>query len=406
MDDVIIENYEQNFNLIFHPCFPYQEVKDSIKGGFKFKGSFGFLPCTIMSPDVSVEDKVRLKEEEFIDICLLRAAPIKDISCVKNILVTDTVISLSAVSLKGCFLGQETVSKIESRKGAAYFPMLLESEKDIYINENQILKKEGKKVATHVKTIHYKSKVFHLMNVARNYRVRDKNYTFELNDSCISGVMRSLPLGGEFSFEDYLDHQYELAISCFNEDKLDKSIKILKEIIEICPNHEDAIESLGVIYGRISKYEESIQLMDNLLKVNQSSIMAHTNKSLFYMKLGKIEEAEEEKAKATVKTFTKLEEEGETKKNKELEEKKKEQELKRKEEMFLEVLEIDPEDELAKYGLADVYFKKNMYLEAVPLLREVLNKNPYYSVAYLLLGKCLLKTDKDEAKRFLKKELK
>jgi tetratricopeptide (TPR) repeat protein len=52
--------------------------------------------------------------------------------------------------------------------------------------------------------------------------------------------------------------------------------------------------------GRIERFEEAITWMDKLLSVNPQSVMAHTNKSLFLMKLGKIEEAEGwlQKAKA------------------------------------------------------------------------------------------------------------
>ena len=38
--------------------------------------------------------------------------------------------------------------------------------------------------------------------------------------------------------------------------------------------------------------------MDKLIEVDPDSIMAHSNKSLYLMKLGKIEEAEVEKEKA------------------------------------------------------------------------------------------------------------
>ena len=54
--------------------------------------------------------------------------------------------------------------------------------------------------------------------------------------------------------------------------------------------------------------------MDDLLQVDPESIMAHTNKSLYLMKLGKIEEAEKEKDLATVKSFKKAGQDAKNKK--------------------------------------------------------------------------------------------
>ena len=47
-------------------------------------------------------------------------------------------------------------------------------------------------------------------------------------------------------------------------------------------------EALGVLMGRHERVEEAIVLMDDLLKLDPDSIMAHTNKSLYLMKLGQM----------------------------------------------------------------------------------------------------------------------
>lgn len=109
------------------------------------------------------------------------------------------------------------------------------------------------------------------------------------------------------------------------------------------------------------------------------------------MKLGRIEEAEEEKAQATVKSFSQFGKEAQTKREQEEKKIAEEAELDRRMGMFKEVLGIDPEDELANYGLADVYYHKGQYQDSIPLLEKVLIVNEKYSVAYLLLGKAYLK---------------
>ena len=53
----------------------------------------------------------------------------------------------------------------------------------------------------------------------------------------------------------------------------------------------------------MKKIKEAIEVMKKLDDVNPASIMAKTNLSIFYMRLGDKETAEEYKAKATVAQF-------------------------------------------------------------------------------------------------------
>jgi tetratricopeptide (TPR) repeat protein len=149
----------------------------------------------------------------------------------------------------------------------------------------------------------------------------------------------------------------------------------------------DAYESLGVMLGREEKFQEAIEWMDKLLIVNPQSVMAHTNKSLYLMRLGKIEEAEAEKSLATVKSFAVFGQEAKVKKQLAEELKKKEEEVLRREKMFLQVLEIDEEDTIALYGMSDIFFQRKDFQSAINNLEKVIAVDPKYSTAYLLLGK-------------------
>jgi tetratricopeptide (TPR) repeat protein len=139
--------------------------------------------------------------------------------------------------------------------------------------------------------------------------------------------------------------------------------------------------------GRIEKYDEGIGWMEQLLVVNPQSVMAHTNKSLFLMKLGKIEEAEAEKSLATVKSFAAFGEEAKLNKLKSEDKKKKEEDLLRREKMFLQVLEIDEQDTIALYGMADIFFQRKFFNSAICNLEKIILNDSKYSIAYLLLGK-------------------
>ena len=55
--------------------------------------------------------------------------------------------------------------------------------------------------------------------------------------------------------------------------------------------------------------------------------------------------------------------------------------------MFLQVLEIDEEDTIALYGMADIFFQRKNYQASVENLEKVVKIDEKYSAAYLMLGK-------------------
>ena len=135
-----------------------------------------------------------------------------------------------------------------------------------------------------------------------------------------------LPLFEKKSSKELSEELFEFASEVFRYDE-DDAARWFERAIEIDPENQDACESLGVCLGRMGLFERGIELMDKLLKLNPDSVMAHTNKSLFLMKLGKIEEAEEEKSLATVAGFKQLGAESRQKKNQEEQSKRESEEL-------------------------------------------------------------------------------
>ena len=84
---------------------------------------------------------------------------------------------------------------------------------------------------------------------------------------------------------------------------VEQAIEVLEKAFVYDSQNVEVCESIGVAYGRIKKFDIALEWMDKLLELDPGSILAHTNKSLFLMNQGKIEEAEEEKSKATLKSF-------------------------------------------------------------------------------------------------------
>jgi tetratricopeptide (TPR) repeat protein len=310
---------------------------------------------------------------------------------------------LSLVQNKGCYPGQETVSKIATRRGAAYSPVLIEMAKDASPGE---ITSFDKKIGTAVACYNWEGKNYLSANLLRDFRVEKMKIHFLLNGNEYDGLVRYFPLLPGDSQEKAKELLYE-ASEAFRLDDLKLAEEKFRLAIKLDPAFGDAYESLGVMLGRQERFAEAIDLMKQLSEVDPKSVLAHTNMSLFLMKLGKIEEAEEQKSLATVKSFQTF---GEEFKNKEAAaalKKKQQDEWAQRENMFRQVLEIDPEDTLANYGVGSIAVEKGDWQIARDHLEKVLAADPKYSVAYLALGRALKGMGKfEEAKNIWREGIK
>lgn len=295
-----------------------------------------------------------------------------------------TLIDLAYDKEKGCFLGQETVSKIETRRGAAFKPVVIELNDKIDISSTVILKVEGKKVGK----AQSQADGHLLASLNRESRIEGLRVNFD-SPFEFEGVVKNLPL---YKYSEKSISFYYHGVELFQQGNEEEAEKYLLMSIEVDPTFEDAYESLGVLYGRQERYKEAIAYMEKLSKLNQKSVMAHTNMSLYYMKIGEIEKAEDQKAQATIKQFEVLGDEADRKRRLEEEEKKKKEEIEKREGMYRQVLEIDPEDTLANYGLGEIELEKGLYQESIAHLKKAIEHKKNYSVAWLALGKAYMKS--------------
>lgn len=298
---------------------------------------------------------------------------------------------LSVSQNKGCYPGQETVSKIATRRGAAYSPVLLETSQLLPAGPITAFdKKIGDIEVSHQWGSHFYSSA----RLLRDFRVEGMKVTFNGN---VEAIVRYYPLLSG-SAQEKAQELFYAATDDFKLDHLAEAEEKLRLAIELDPKFADAYESLGVMLGRQDRFVEAISLMDHLSEVDPASVLAHTNKSLYLMKLGKIEEAEEQKSMATIKSFQKFGDEAKLKEKMAQEKKAQEEEWGKRENMFRQVLEIDQEDTLANYGLGSIAVERQDWLSAIPHLEKVLKADPNYSVAYLALGKAYKGNgDKDKA---------
>ena len=359
-EDCQIEVVEKELSLIKGENLAYRG----------FSGQWAGLNCLFTFENVELPV---MNESSYNSLIKLTAWPELDVTQKLDILINNSRLNELAVSYnKGCFLGQETVSKIQSRRGASHYPALVETKPcDV--------------------SVKFFEKEYILESLARNSRVEGMSIDL--------GIVKNIPLKELEEKEVFVKKVYHKAISLFHKDHIDSALELLDLIIDFHPAYADAYETKGAILGQSGKFDDAIEMMDKLLKVDENSVMAHTNKSLYLMKQGKIEEAEEEKALATVASFKKLGSEAKEKKQINAELEKQKVELERKKEMFLQVLELDVQDELANYGMADYYYRNDEFEKSYEHVKTVLSNNDKYSVAYSLLGKVCEKLGKiEEAK--------
>ena len=96
---------------------------------------------------------------------------------------------------------------------------------------------------------------------------------------------------------------YEKALDFFSGGRFEEAANALLEIIKLHPLYADAYEALGRVYYKLDRLDDAIMAIQKLIDLRPDYALAHTNLSVFYMKKGMKEKAEEEKAKATVLSF-------------------------------------------------------------------------------------------------------
>lgn len=345
----------------------------------------GFLggELAAFSPD---KLDITLVERSVVDRFLMwQGYPSLDQSYHIGEMINQTRLFDTAVQLnKGCFPGQETVAKIHHNRGAAWAPVLLKANPPGSSVPAHI-QIEDKKVAKILCDEFRAGEHWCTAEVLRDVRVEG----LKLAHGSVEFVVHNYP---RFTIDPLEKARllFYQGTQAFQVEDVESAFSQWKKAIALAPNYSDPYEAMGVLLGRQGKFEEAIGWMNRLLVIEPQSVMAHTNLSMFLMKLGKIKEAEDHKALATVASFSSFGREAQKKEALEAESQKKALELAQREGMFHEVLAIDPDDALANYGLGVIAMEKMEFQRARTYFETVLKSDSQYSVAYLGLGKVLL----------------
>ena len=171
---------------------------------------------------------------------------------------------------------------------------------------------------------------------------------------------------------------------------MDAALGHLEGVLRLDPAHADAYELIGVMLGKSGRYHEAIDFFRRMEEVAPDEPMVNTNLSVFYMKIGDKQTAEDQSGIATQKKFR------QTKwKDKTTAEIAEEQSLaakrgaERKLVMFGKVLQIDAEDGVALFGSGTSHAVLEQWEKAAEYFARAVEVDTQNSAAHLGLGKAL-----------------
>ncbi|MFT7669626.1 MAG: Flp pilus assembly protein TadD [Planctomycetota bacterium] len=91
---------------------------------------------------------------------------------------------------------------------------------------------------------------------------------------------------------------YREGLKLYGENKHTEAIVAYKAALAEDPDWTDGLHGLAMAQMHAGLLEEAVESGLKIVKLDKNDSFAHTSLSMFYMRLGKVEEAETESAKA------------------------------------------------------------------------------------------------------------
>jgi folate-binding protein YgfZ len=328
---------------------------------------------------------------------------------------------------KGCYLGQETVAKIRTYGGAPRLlcglllpPDLGEAEwKTLQAHPSLTtsLHVEGREMGRLGSLVLSGTldRPIAIAALGRQERIPGKTLAITIGTQTYQATVTLLPFVHSVQAAHFLETEptqaqalLKEALKLFSQNQEDQARALLRDAIAQDPMLAEAHEALGVITARQETpeaYREAIAYMERLLELEPDHVLAHTNLSVYYMKLGDKEKAEAEKGLATMASFRAAmrdkapistetpeltaEKVAQEKAQQEEQQQKKQMALQEKVVLFQNALQFSPDDPLGNFGLASALLELGRYEEAIVPFQKTITAQPKQSTAYLSLGKAL-----------------
>ena len=233
-----------------------------------------------------------------------------------------------------------------------------------------------------------------LAYLARSHRTPGMTITLDTGGAALQATVALTPIYRASDHAGRVASLYDQAIRVFAEGDESGALTFLERALRLDPTFIDGYEAVGVILGRAGKLHEAIDVFRRLEEVAPDEPLVNTNLSLYYMKLGDRTTAEDESSKATVKSMARAaaEARGEAKDVAKIAEEQAAKRLadaQRKQRMFRQVLEFDPVDPIALFGLGSALSVLGQHDEAIEILGRAVEVDAKNSAVYLARGKAL-----------------
>jgi folate-binding protein YgfZ len=225
-------------------------------------------------------------------------------------LLPETGLEHHAVSYsKGCYLGQEVIARVRTYGSVprALRAVLVEQELSAVPDPGApILNSEGKKIGIWasrcISSVASGSLVYAFLNRANRTPGNVLNLEgFEGRP--LNAKVALLPLYRAKNTQERIATLYDRAVRVYAEGEVDAALAQLSEILQLDPAYGDAYELIGVMLGKAGRFHEAIDFFRRLEEVAPDEPMVNTNLSVFYMKIGDKQTAEDQSGIATQKQF-------------------------------------------------------------------------------------------------------
>ncbi|MBK7836416.1 MAG: hypothetical protein IPJ49_01720 [Candidatus Obscuribacter sp.] len=310
---------------------------------------------------------------------------------------------------KGCFQGQEVLARVKLQgTPARQLTGLTISQINGTLAVNSPILVDGEEIGTFASNAYSQrlGQNIALAFIKRDFRTPERVYQAHCDDQDFEATVTVLPFIPIMSDEQLATLLYDEALQDFAREQNELAIQKLKEAIVLRPTFEDAYESLGVIISKTEGHSthEAIEIMNELVKLNKDSVMAHTNLSVFYVELGDKEKAEEEKAiSMSIRMQLAAKQAMQEMKSKE-DQAAKIKETEERMKMFAEVIKIDADDLFANQGLGNCHNILGNYKEALLYLNKAITIKSNHTQTYEELATAYLGlNDQDGARAALEK---
>ncbi|MDP6980345.1 MAG: glycine cleavage T C-terminal barrel domain-containing protein [Myxococcota bacterium] len=224
----------------------------------------------------------------------------------------------------------------------------------------------------------------------KGHRTPGQTLDLELEGGNVTARVTLLPFYSAPDRDERVAFLYDRAVRVFAQGREEEALGILEEALGLDPGFSDGYEAVGVILGRSERFHEAIDIFKRLEELAPTEPMVNTNLSLYYMKIGDKTTAENHAAKAMQKSLALGT--GNELADDEIDAQLREQErtdATRKQKMFGQVLEIDPDDPVALFGMGNALATLEHFDEAESHYARAAAADANNSAVYLAHGKTL-----------------